>query len=60
HFSSKYLFGMKTFLPNLILTAKMMRQKIEYIHFNPVKAGFVEHPVHWLLSSAVNYEAEPQ
>jgi REP element-mobilizing transposase RayT len=30
-------------------------QKINYIHTNPVKAGFVESPEHWLPSSARDY-----
>ena len=30
-------------------------QKINYIHNNPVEAGFVEHPWDYLLSSARNY-----
>lgn len=42
--------------PKQLFSAKMIRQKMEYIHFNPVKAGFVENPVHWRLSSAVNYK----
>ncbi len=30
-------------------------QKLEYIHMNPVEAGFVETPEDWKYSSAVNY-----
>jgi REP element-mobilizing transposase RayT len=30
--------------------------KINYIHQNPVKAGFVKKPSHWIYSSASNYE----
>lgn len=30
-------------------------QKIDYIHQNPVLAGFVTHPEHWKYSSAANY-----
>lgn len=30
----------------------LILQKINYIHLNPVKAGFVEEPHHWLYSSA--------
>lgn len=30
-------------------------QKMEYIHNNPVAAGFVEEPWHWRYSSAVDY-----
>ena len=33
----------------------MLKQKIEYIHFNPVKRGFVDLPEHWRYSSARNY-----
>lgn len=32
-----------------------MRQKLEYIHNNPVKRGYVDHPEHWRWSSARNY-----
>jgi putative transposase len=28
---------------------------LSYIHNNPIVAGFVEEPVHWLYSSALNY-----
>ena len=30
-------------------------QKLEYIHNNPVKAGFVEKTWHWKYSSAIDY-----
>jgi putative transposase len=36
----------------------MMRQKIEYIHQNPVKRGYVDNPVHWRNSSARIYAGE--
>jgi len=32
-----------------------MRQKIEYIHQNPVKRGYVDDALHWRYSSARNY-----
>ncbi|MBK6948945.1 MAG: transposase [Haliscomenobacter sp.] len=35
--------------PNFIL------QKLNYIHFNPVRAGWVNQPEHFLYSSASNY-----
>ncbi len=44
--------------PELIETADMMRQKIEYIHNNPVKRGYVDDPLHWRYSSARNYADE--
>ena len=42
--------------PKQIINEKMMIQKIEYIHYNPVKRGYIEDPVHWRYSSARNYE----
>jgi REP element-mobilizing transposase RayT len=41
--------------PQLIQNAEMLRQKLDYIHFNPVKRGYVEEPYHWRYSSARNY-----
>jgi hypothetical protein len=40
----------------MILGEEMMRNKIEYIHQNPVKRGFVDEPWHWRYSSARNYQ----
>ncbi|MBX9852075.1 MAG: hypothetical protein K2X86_09985 [Cytophagaceae bacterium] len=34
---------------------KTMQQKLDYIHDNPVEAGFVEKPEDWLWSSARDY-----
>jgi REP element-mobilizing transposase RayT len=41
--------------PELIQNDEMMRQKIEYIHNNPVKRGYIDDPIHWRYSSARNY-----
>ena len=38
--------------PQAIMTDEMMRQKVEYIHNNPVKRGLVASPEHWRYSSA--------
>ena len=46
------------FHPEQIFNEKMLTQKIDYIHYNPVKRGFVTHPEHWLYSSARNYILE--
>lgn len=35
---------------------KMLIQKNEYIHDNPVRRGYVEEAKHWRYSSARNYE----
>ena len=41
--------------PKQIGNDEIMRQKLEYIHYNPVKRGYVDEPVHWRYSSARNY-----
>ena len=41
--------------PQLILNEAMLRQKVEYIHNNPVECGYVDKPEHWRYSSARNY-----
>ncbi|MCG8309575.1 MAG: transposase [Cytophagales bacterium] len=35
---------------------EMIRQRLEYVHNNPVKAGFVNEPSCWAGSSARNYQ----
>jgi REP element-mobilizing transposase RayT len=41
--------------PKQIESDEMMEQKLEYIHSNPVRRGYVDEPVHWRYSSARNY-----
>lgn len=38
--------------PFYLYSNKMIDQKIDYIHNNPVEAGFVNEPHEWRLSSA--------
>ena len=38
-----------------IHTSQFMKQKMDYIHENPVRAGWVAEPWEWLYSSASNY-----
>ncbi|WP_092052333.1 REP-associated tyrosine transposase [Planctomicrobium piriforme] len=45
--------------PKQIQSDEMMLQKIEYIHLNPVKRGYVDDPLHWCRSSARNYAGQP-
>jgi len=40
----------------LIQNDVTMRSKIEYIHHNPVKRGYVDNATHWRYSSARDYE----
>ena len=37
----------------------ILRQKLDYIHLNPVKRGYVDEPCHWRYSSARNYDGRP-
>ena len=39
----------------MILNEEMLMQKIEYIHYNPVRHGLVDAPEHWRYSSSRNY-----
>jgi hypothetical protein len=41
--------------PKIIESESILRQKLEYIHQNPVKRGYVSDPTHWRYSSARNY-----
>jgi len=45
--------------PEWIQNEEMMQQKIEYIHQNPVKRGYVDDAVHWRYSSARDYAGSP-
>ena len=44
--------------PQQIVNEDMLRQKIEYIHQNPVKRGYVDEAAHWRWSSARNYAGD--
>ena len=50
-----YQFWQEGVHPELLQNAAIMRQKIEYIHQNPVKRGYVDNAMHWRYSSARNY-----
>ncbi len=50
-----YQFWQEGVHPELIQGNEMMRQKIDYIHRNPVKLGYVDKAEHWRYSSARDY-----
>src|ERR1700722_17265160 len=52
---SKHQLWQEGHHPQLIQGEEMMLQKLEYIHNNPVKRGYVDDPTHWRYSSARNY-----
>jgi len=44
--------------PVLLDSIEMYNQRLNYLHFNPVTAGFVAEPWCWLYSSASDYFTE--
>jgi len=42
--------------PKLIQNDEMMKNKIDYVHNNPVKRGYVDKAEYWRYSSAKDYE----
>lgn len=45
--------------PKVIEHENVMEQKIDYIHRNPVKRGYIDDPIHWRYSSARDYAGTP-
>jgi len=54
-----YQFWQEGGHPEWIQNEAMMRQKVEYIHQNPVKRGYVDKAEHWRCSSARDYMGMP-
>lgn len=54
-----YQFWQEGVHPELIQNDEMMRQKIDYIHHNPVKRGYIDKAEHWRYSSARDYLGQP-
>jgi REP element-mobilizing transposase RayT len=52
---SEYQVWQEGSKPKQIDGREMMEQKLEYIHLNPVKRGYVDEAIHWRYSSARNY-----
>ena len=50
-----YQFWQEGCHPEWIQDDGMMRQKVEYIHQNPVERGYVDRAEHWRYSSARDY-----
>lgn len=44
--------------PIELSTNEMMDQRLNYIHNNPVEAGFVSDPSAWIWSSCASYESD--
>jgi REP element-mobilizing transposase RayT len=51
----EYQFWQEGTHPVVIQNEEIMLQKLEYLHNNPVRRGYVDDPTHWRHSSARNY-----
>jgi len=56
--ASNYQFWQEGTHPQQIINEQMMLQKLDYIHYNPVKRGYVDLPEHWRYSSARDYNGQ--
>jgi len=48
-------YGSRTIILIELLNLEMFHQKLNYIHYNPVEAGFVEKEEDYLYSSARDF-----
>jgi REP element-mobilizing transposase RayT len=53
--NTNYQFWIQDNHPIELFNNKIIDQKLEYLHNNPVVAGFVNEPEHYLYSSAMDY-----
>lgn len=58
HRDSEHQLWQEGLHPKQLFMDGMVEQKVNYIHFNPVKAGFVDTPGDWRYSSARNYAGQ--
>lgn len=57
--NTTYQFWQQHSHPVELVTNEMIEQRLQYTHNNPVVAGFVLSPEHYLYSSAMNYAGLP-
>ena len=53
--TNEYQFWQQHNKPIELWSEKVMQQKIDYIHNNPIESGFVTNVVDWKYSSARNF-----
>jgi REP element-mobilizing transposase RayT len=53
--NNEYQFWQQNNKPIELWSVSVIQQKLDYIHMNPVEAGFVEKPEEYLYSSARNF-----
>ncbi len=54
----EYQFWQEGVHAEMVFSDEIMREKLNYIHQNPVKRGYVDRIEHWRYSSARNYEGQ--
>jgi len=52
---SRHQFWQEGYHPQAVTTEEIMNQKMEYLHFNPVRRGLVDKPEYWRYSSASSF-----
>ena len=55
---SAFAMWQEGFHPEQIYSESFFKQKLDYMHANPVRAGFVNNPCEWRYSSAALYLRE--
>lgn len=55
HRDSEFQLWQEGYHPKQIIGDDMLIQKIEYVHNNPIKRGYVDNPEDWRYSSAADY-----
>lgn len=55
----EYQVWQEGFHPQAIFSEEIFRQKLHYIHYNPVRRGYIDDPIHWRYSSYRNYMEQP-
>lgn len=56
--NENYQFWQQHNRPIILYSPRVISQKLDYIHYNPVEEGWVESPEQYLYSSARNYNDE--
>lgn len=55
----EYQFWQEDSHAEMVVSEAVMREKLDSIHRNPVKRGYVDLPEHWRYSSARSYLGQP-
>lgn len=54
----RFQFSQNENHPILLSNKEMYNQRVDYLHENPEKAGFVKQPQDWKYSCAIDYYTE--